>query len=383
MAHEIETAMFVGRPAWHGLGVVLENAPSIAEAIKLAGLDWNVIEKPLYLADRTKVTTHRAMVRDTDGTCLGVVGNGFTPLQNAEAFAWFQPILETGECTIEAAGSLREGRRIWILAAIKDGTVEVQRGDAVRSHVLLAHGHDGSLSLRVGFTKTRVVCANTLAVARRQDATQQITVKHTTNVVTNLDKVRETFDMQRAELKKGAEQYRFLAARKCDDKNLVRYVREVLKPGAADDDKIKVRNVDEICELFTTGQGAEMSRGTMWGAFNAVTEYATHHRGRGDSDKSQDARQNSNWFGGGQKLTDRAFDLALQFAEDAPMAEQSRAAYANHASAKAETDFLLSRPVAAKPAPAAPESPIDEGSLLGSLLKGKPARINGDESDAA
>jgi phage/plasmid-like protein (TIGR03299 family) len=244
---------------------------------------------------------------------------------------------------------------------VKDGTIDVKRGDAVKSYVLVAHGHDGSMSIRAGFTSVRVVCQNTLSMAMGQDANKLIKIRHTSGVKDAMEKARESLDMQRCELKKTAESYRELARRGCNEKNLVRYVREVLKPGAADTDAT-VRNQDEITALFESGRGAELSRGTLWGAFNAVTEYGSHMRGR-----SADARQNANWFGDGTKLMDRALDVAMQFAADAPLIEQSRMAYSNHASAKAELDHLLTKPAPEAPA-AAPGS-----DLLGSLLK-KPHR---------
>lgn len=367
MAHEIETAMFVATPAWHKLGIVLPNAPSIDEAIVAAGLDWQVEEMALKTADGRDVTSHRAMMRSTDKSLLGVVGNDFTPLQNNEAFDQFREIVDSGEVTIEAAGSLRGGKRIWILAALKDGVAEVAKGDAIKSHVLLAHAHDGSLAIRMGFTKTRVVCANTLAVALRSDKGNLVTVRHTKGAKAKLEKAREVFDMQRAELRASIDTYRELAKRGCDDRNAIRYIREVMKPGAGDDTKVKVQNVDDMLRMFEYGRGAELSRGTMWGAFNAVTEYMTHERGRGD-----DSRQNSNWFGGGAKLADRALDLAVQFAKDAPLAEQSRAAYANFASAKAEMDVLMSRPRTA-PAVASTSGSSDFAALLG-----KPRRTDND-----
>lgn len=364
MAHEFESGLFVSQPAWHGLGTLLETAPSVADAIQLAGLDWQVKEAPVFLESGKRVTTHRAMIRTSDGSCLGIVGNGFTPLQNSDAFKWFQPMIDTGDATIEAAGSLREGRRIWILAALKGATVDVARNDAVKAHVLLAHGHDGSLAIRAGFTRTRVVCANTLRVAMRNDAKQLLKLSHTKNATVALEAARESFDLQRAELKADADKYRFLAKRKCDDKNLVRYVREVLSPGSADDAEKTVQNVDKIVENFESGRGAELSRGTMWGAFNAITEYATHQRGR-----SADTRQASNWFGGGAKLTDRALDVAMVFAENAPLAELAREAARNTASARLETNVLMGKPRRA----AAP--PTSESGDFASLL-GRPSRMS-------
>src|SRR5262245_49640032 len=97
MAHMIEknNVFVVGEPAWHGLGVVLKDPPSVEDAIRLARLDWSVRLEPLCLANaHEKGVSHRATVRESDGRVLGVVGPGYVPLQNQAAFAWFQPFVE-------------------------------------------------------------------------------------------------------------------------------------------------------------------------------------------------------------------------------------------------------------------------------------------------
>jgi phage/plasmid-like protein (TIGR03299 family) len=312
MAHEFETGMFVTTPAWHGLGTVLPNAPSVDDAIRCAGLDWRVKLEPVYLRDGLVVDGHKAVIRDSDSAQFGVVGADYTPVQNAEAFDWIRPIIDSGEATIEAAGALRGGRRVWILAAVKNGTVEVVRNDPVQSYVLFAHGHDGSLAVRAGFTTTRVVCQNTLSAAVN-DGKQLLKFKHTAGVHDALDKARDAFDMQRARLRSDREVWRLLAQRKLSDANLVRYVRETLHAGAGNDNDIRVRNVDTIVRLAHEGRGAKP--GTLWNGFNAVTEFATHERGR-----SADSRVNANWFGQGGDLIARALDTAVKYAEKLPYA---------------------------------------------------------------
>lgn len=314
MAHEFETGLFVSTPAWHGLGTVLDNAPDVDEALVTAGLNWRVLAKPISIAgEDAPIETHRAMVRSSDGAVLGVVGNQFEPLQNADAFDWFRPVVDSGEATIEAAGSLRGGRRVWILAALKNGTLDVQRGDTVKSYVLVAHGHDGSLAIRAGFTTVRVVCANTLAAAMGQDADNLVTLRHTAGAKVALEAARATFDFERAQLRSRVDQYRELARRGCDDRRLQSYVRETLRAGAGTDPDLKVLGVDKVAAHFEGGRGAELSRGTMWGAFNAVTEWVTHERGR-----NGDTRTQSAWFGDGRKILERALDVALEYSKDAP-----------------------------------------------------------------
>jgi phage/plasmid-like protein (TIGR03299 family) len=314
MAHEFESGLFVGEPAWHGLGVVLRDPPSIEDAIRLAGLDWTVRLAPLGLKEDGRDVDHRATVRETDNSILGVVGPGFVPLQNAAAFKWFQPLIDSGGVKLEAAGSLRDGRRIWILARIADASADVVRGDEIRQYVLLAHAHDGSLAIRVGFTAIRVVCANTLRASLESDGSALVRIQHRESAANALDKVRDALDLARREFVATTEQLRELARVGCDESTLKRYVREVFEPGSGDDEWAAKRTIAQVLPLFESGRGASLPgvRGTLWGAYNAITEFTTHVRGR-----SADARVESAWFGDSAKLAKRAIDVGLELARAA------------------------------------------------------------------
>lgn len=310
MAHEIESALFVGQPAWHGLGVVLQDSPSVEDAIRLSGLDWNVRLEDLNLNDGRKVD-HRATVRDTDNRILGVVGPAFTPLQNKDAFGWFQPMIDSGTVQIEAAGSLRDGKRVWVLGKIKNGSTDIIPGDEVRQYILLAHAHDGSLAIRVGFTSVRVVCANTLSVSMSDKDSLLVKINHRAGAKNALDKVRTVLDVSRREFAATADQLRQLARVGCDEASLKRYVREVFEPGSADKQDGSKIIVAKVVDLFQYGRGTDIKgvRGTYWGAFNACTELLSHGRGR-----SADARVESQWFGSSAKLAERALSVGLEMA---------------------------------------------------------------------
>jgi phage/plasmid-like protein (TIGR03299 family) len=312
MAHEFESGLFVGQPAWHSLGVLLKDAPSIEDAIRLAGLDWNVRLAPLSLTDDGRSVTHRATVRESDNSILGVVGPGYVPLQNADAFGWFQPFVDSKAATIEAAGALRAGRRVWVLARVADSIREIAPNDPITQYVLLAHAHDGSLAIRCGFTTVRVVCQNTLSGALDHKGSKLLKIKHRAGAKEALDKVRTVLDLARGEFVATSNQLRELARVGCDERTLRRYVREVFVPGAADAEGIASRIVAKVVPLFESGRGAELSRGTLWGAYNAITEHITHVRGR-----SADARVESVWFGEGARLAQRALDVGIEFARAA------------------------------------------------------------------
>jgi phage/plasmid-like protein (TIGR03299 family) len=314
MAHEIESMAYFGNRPWHGLGTALDEADLYdwPGASWKAGLDWEVELVPLVTADTQARVTHKAVRRKTDSRVLGVVGPRYAPLQNKDAFSWFQPFLDAREAALHTAGSLRHGSRIWVLAKLNREPLVIAEGDEVEKFILLSHGHDGSLAVRCGFTPVRVVCANTLAMAHGCDASKLIRVKHTKDVLENLANVREVMDLANQQFEATAEQYRRLARKSINQSDLRKYVRRVLKADDEDQTSTRLRNIaDLIFGLAETGRGNNLPsiRGTYWSAYNGVSEWLTHERGR-----SGDNRLNSLWFGDGASLNRHALEVALDMA---------------------------------------------------------------------
>ena len=164
MPAAVENMMFVGETPWHGLGNKVDDGVNVNDAIVAAGLDWEVGLKDLQTIDGVPVS-HRATYRKSDGSILGVVGPRYTPLQNRDAFDWFQPFLDANECAIHTAGSLHYGQKVWVLAQLNRDNSEIVSGDEVCKFILLSNSHDGTTAIRVGYTPIRVVCVNTLAFA--------------------------------------------------------------------------------------------------------------------------------------------------------------------------------------------------------------------------
>lgn len=267
---------------------------------------------PLQTADTQVKVDHRAVRRTSDGRILGTVGPRFHPLQNSEAFAWFQPFLDAREAALHTAGSLRNGSRIWVLAKLNRDPLVIAEGDEVEKYILLSHGHDGSLAVRAGFTPIRVVCQNTLSMAHGCDGSRLIRLKHTRDVLENLANVREVMNLANQQFEASAEQYRLLARKSINSADLRKYVRLVLKVEDAQDSSTRTRNlVEEIVRLAEAGRGNDLPsvRGTLWTAYNGVSEWLTHERGR-----SGDNRMNSLWFGDGASLNRHALALALDMA---------------------------------------------------------------------
>lgn len=334
MAHEVESMFFVGQRPWHGLGVDLPEAPTTADAIVAAGLDWTVATKTLCLSEDARLDGPRrqipalATVRESDGRILGVVGPDYRPLQNRDAFAFFDPFLTAKSARLETAGSLRNGQRVWILARIASDPLQVVPGDDVCAYLLLSNAHDGTMAVRVGFTPIRVVCANTLAGAHGSAASKLLKVRHVGDVADTLTEIRQVMDLATREFAASADQWRFLASRAVSVADLEKYVRRVFTPRAVEptdvdnekspaepsEDRSGSRLINRIVPLFESGRGNDLPgvKGTWWAAYNAVSEYLTHERGR-----TQDTRLDSLWFGQGVELNRRALTIATELAHAA------------------------------------------------------------------
>lgn len=310
MPHQFESGLFVREPAWHKLGVVLDNPPTIADAIIQSGLNWTVEERSLYVADYKnntviKVPGRKALVRSTDQFILGDVSSTYTPVQNTEAFNWFDFLLHDGDASIESAGSLKSGKRIWVLVKLNI-TAEAKSGDEIVPYILLHNSHDGTLSLGLNFTAVRVVCANTLAMAtsRHYEEVKEnkaLTFRHSSGIKEKMEQAKLSIDLAKQRFNQSISDYKAMNYRDITSTKLDEYYSLVFN---TEDVKTELRDYNKLLSLFESGMGNSGS--TYFDAYNSITEYATHIKGR-----NQDSRLNSLWFGDSANLLSRAHQLAL------------------------------------------------------------------------
>jgi phage/plasmid-like protein (TIGR03299 family) len=187
MPHDLATIdgqaamMFVGEVPWHGLGQRLNHPATAAEAIKAAQLDWDVTKVPLFVKKGRRygeVQAKFAVVRDyqpqlCSTKVFGIVGKQYKPLQNREAFAWFDGIVGEGSAIYHAAGALGDGERVWVLAKLP-GEIRVKGDDIAEKFLLLSNSYDGESSVQLKFTPIRVVCQNTLTMALQSGYTVKV-----------------------------------------------------------------------------------------------------------------------------------------------------------------------------------------------------------------
>jgi len=317
MAHQVQTMFSYKQTPWHGLGKIIHDVPTIAEGIKLAGLDWRVEQKPVFTltpdGDYTLIPDKAALVRNDDSTTLAVLSPRYKALQNSEAFDFFQPFIDNKLASLETAGALQEGRKIWVLAKLNKAPIEIKGNDIVEKFVLLSNSHDGSTAVRVGFTPIRVVCANTLAMSHNAKDSQLMRVFHGSKVKENVEMLRDTINAIDASFEATEEQMKILARRQVGKEELKKYIKVVFKISEDLEDgrkKINAEKLEErITQLFDVSAGAQEAGHTYWGAYNAVNYYLNHEYGR-----SQDGRLDSIWFGYNSRVNASAFAEAVRAA---------------------------------------------------------------------
>lgn len=313
MAHEIkqfDNMFSVNETPWHGLGTVLPDAPGIDEGIVYAGLDWKMRKLDLFAKSepvngfsRSIELPQKALQRADTGEVFTVVSDRYSILQNTEAFEVFRPLVDDGQIRLETAGSLKNGRVVWILArAMEAGPEEIREGDSIVPFTLLSNSHDGTQAVRFGFTPIRVVCNNTLSYAIDDDQSQLMRIYHRGDVSKTLEEVRGFMDVRMASWKKVADTYRIWAEKYINQDDLEKYIRLVFKKDISEPSKIE----ENVLEILRTGKvGGQPEKPTLWDAYNAVNEFLVWERG-----ESADNRLDSAWFGDGKRIDQRAFEIA-------------------------------------------------------------------------
>lgn len=329
MAHEVENMISTkGILPWHKIGVVTPKELVTAEEIISAiGFDFKVKKRVnqthLNIDGRSEVvrlqdsfSTIRVNANGSESVLCGRVGKNYTPIQNVDAFGFFDNVVGKGEAIYETAGILRNGRTVFLLAALPEyikilGSDE----DMIKQFVLLANWHDGTSALLAMFTDVRVVCNNTLNMAL-SGARSQVSIRHTASAEEKMREASRTMGMVNQYNVEIAKAFNSMAVAKMAGDDLVKYVKTLIPMPVEPTDVVRDRTIerqDMVLELAEVGHGAtlETAKGTVWGAYNAYTEFVDHHA----NFRTDDSRALSLLVGAGRTAKQTAFDLALEYAK--------------------------------------------------------------------
>ncbi len=275
MAANVETMFYTREKPWHGLGIRVAEAPSSEEALRLAGLDWQVKQEPVYTDTGEAIPGYKANIRDRDRRVLGVVTDRYKIIQNQEAFAFTDALLGKG-VRYETAGSLQGGRRVWLLARLpKEYIIS---GEQVSPYLVFSNTHDGNGAVKVALTPVRVVCCNTLNLAL-DTAKRSWSMIHTGNIRDKLQEAEDTLFMAEVYMMQLGKEFGNLQRQKITDRQVAEYI-EMLLPLEKDATAIQNKNITKLREdMAHRYYDAPDLQGTGKNAYrflNAVSDFATH-----------------------------------------------------------------------------------------------------------
>jgi len=345
MAHNINFNELTGKHSffsvnekpWHGLGQIVADYPTSSEAIKFAGLDYTVEKRKLFTLDsqnncgspdtdiiipEIQVPNYFATVRTDNETVLGVVGKDYEIVQNRDAFSLFDSIVGGEGIQYETAGALGKGERIFITAKLPD-YIKVGKDDLIEQYLFLTTSHDGFGSITAAFTPIRIVCNNTLNAALK-NCNNSIKVRHTANAKERLEQAHKLMGISNRLSEYLENAFNYWAKVSITDKQVRKLVKLAMVPNKEVLENIQGGKEDELSTVFknvcdnvfayameSPTQQTETTKGSLFGAYNAVTGYFQNVRNYKDGE----AKLKSLLFGGtAQVRTQKAFTLCEEFA---------------------------------------------------------------------
>jgi phage/plasmid-like protein (TIGR03299 family) len=295
---------------WHGMGVPVNDDMTPREMMVAAGLDWEVEKVDTFIRYRgdNQKTGQQALVRSTDGKILTMVGEGWNPCQNEEAFEFFSEFVANGDMVMDTAGSLQDGRLVWAAADVKDG-FSLFGGDEVKGYLLFSNPHQYGKSIDVKFVMTRVVCNNTLTMALTEKGMPAVRLSHRSEF--DAEKVKQLLGISHTRVEQFKQAAELLGSKRYTNDSFQTFLAKVFGESTKRD-KTLSRTAERALEVVDTQPGAEFRPGTWWNAYNAVTYLTDHELGR-----NADNRATSAWFGHNAKRKLDALNVAVEMAEAA------------------------------------------------------------------
>ena len=306
MAANVETMFYTREKPWHGLGTKVEEAPTSTDALRLAGLDWQVIQEPIYTDTGERISGYKANVRDSDRKVLGVVTDRYKIIQNQEAFAFTDALLGEG-VRYETAGALQEGKKVWLLARLPREYIIY--GERISPYLVFSNTHDGSGAVKVALTPIRVVCNNTLNLAL-STASRSWSMIHTGNIKNKVWEAKNTLFMAEEYMEKLGKEFENLRKQKLSDQQVKEYI-ELLLPMEKNATAMQSKNImklrNDMRSRYYDAPDLKDVGNNAYRFINAVSDFATHSQ-----PLRRTANYNENLFMrtmDGNPMIDKAYQL--------------------------------------------------------------------------
>ena len=273
MPANVETMFSVREKPWHGLGQIIDEAPTSRDAIEYAGLNWYVESNPIFDAKGNEIKGFKANTRSSDNSVLGVVTDKYKIVQNVEAFDFTDNIIGD-EMRYETAGSLRNGKTIWLLGKMPDRYI---CEDKFEPYIVFTNSHDGTGAIKIAMTPIRVVCNNTLNMAL-QNAKRSWSTKHMGNMSAKLSEARHTLELANEYLNVLTVEADKMANETMTEDTIFKTLDEMfpISEDSSDRQKQNVQNAKDGIMICMLRPDIAKFANTKWGFINAVSDYVGH-----------------------------------------------------------------------------------------------------------
>jgi phage/plasmid-like protein (TIGR03299 family) len=304
MAHELDFSrgkaaiaynIQEGTP-WHKEGTAINGSFTIEEALDKGEMNFDVELQDLTTSSGVLAPNFKAVVRTDLNKVLGVVSNKYSVLQNRDAGSFFDHLTKDNKAIFDTAGVLNEGRTIWLLAKLEGDPIKIIADDIIEKYLLFTNNHTGLSAARARFTPIRVVCANTLGWAMNRKAREEVAVSHVGDVAERVKFAGELLATAGKFYDEMSEGYRAMARVQLNTVETIEYIKESLRPykpkSATEEEILELQEQEEqdsrqlkneievVLNLIDTGRGSSIKgvRGSLWGAYNGITEYVDHYK---------------------------------------------------------------------------------------------------------
>ena len=335
MPANINSIAWNGELPWHKQGTRVDHLMTSAEAIVLGGMNWRVDVAPIApvkLVKGQQVTLPMsdrwfATVRSDTQQILGIVGSYYQPIQNQEAFSFFDSVVQQGLAMYEVVGCLGRGEVIWLLAKVPGELRIAGTDDISHKYLLLTTRHDGQMSLRMFYTPVRVVCQNTLTTAlHSRESTDGIRIRHLSNMACHIEEAKKMLGMVNTRFEKLNDAFNLMNRISVDTQWVNSYVNQLFpsqssKPQVGANLRNKREQVISMMDL--PENSFPKIRGTVWSAYNAVTSWVDHARPIKKVEGRPGRRMEVLMLSTGAELKNQAFDLAMKMCQVDPRAALS------------------------------------------------------------
>ena len=298
------------RSSWVRGGTAVE-ATSAASAATQAGLNWTVRTAPL-LAEATPllidsegvtpatyidITKKQAIIREDNSTVIGIVGSKYKMVQNMEVFNALDSLVDAGEARYAAAGEYNGGANIWMVLELPQG-VNVAN-DPHAAFLLVKTSHDGSSSVVIKPIIERLFCANQInglisnknGNRNRKYNEYTYRMSHTTNQELSVADIRNITNLTYTAIADYQLVANNLLSKEMSRERTLNFFKQVWAlPSTVEDKPYELltrgeRKQQTIAKearakawaIYNESETQENIRGTAFGAWQAVIEYADHY----------------------------------------------------------------------------------------------------------